>query len=176
VSRSASPARFAGRSVAPAVVEEEEYEVAVREPGISASPNRALAVTFGTLLAIWGVLGFFFAGDDGHHFAGSTGGLLWDLFLVNPLSATIWTLSAALLFIVGLGNVIGSRTANTIVGIVLLVIGVYGFIVMNTSANFLAANIATNVFNVAVGGILLLTALGADKQNIRALRADAARA
>jgi hypothetical protein len=59
---------------------------------------------------------------------------------------------------------------------VLLVIGVYGFIVMNTSANFLAANIATNVFNVAVGGILLLTALGADKQNIRALRADAARA
>lgn len=167
-----SAQQYRGRTVTWTAAEEEETEVAVKEPGISASPNRGLALTVGTLFAIWGMLGFFFAGE-GHHFFGPTGGMLWDAFGVNPALAAIWVLLAALLFIVGLGNTIGSRNANVLVGIVCLVLGVYGFVFMNTSANVFAMNTTDNVFHCIVGVVLLLTALGADKQNIRALRADA---
>lgn len=145
--------------------------MAVKEPSIIASPNRGLALTAGTLLAVWGVLGFFFAGENGNHFFGDTGGLLWNAFLVNPASTLIWVLLAAVLFIVGLGNTIGSRNANLVVGIVLVVMAVYGFVFMNTSANVFAMNTADNVFNGIVGLVLVLTALGADKQNIAALKA-----
>jgi hypothetical protein len=166
--------RESARGIVSTRVEEEETEVAVKEPGISASPNRGLALTVGTLFAIWGFLGFFFAAENADHaFFGPKGGLLWNAFGVNPAMAAIWVLMAALLFIVGLGNTIGSRNANILVGIVALVLGVYGFVFMNTSANIFAMNTVDNVFHVIVGVILLLTALGADKQNIRALRAAA---
>lgn len=154
-------------------VHEEETEVAIKEPGITASPNRALAMTAGALFAIWGILGFFFAGDDGHAFFGDTGGLLWNAFLVNPALAAVWTLLAAALIIVGLGNTVGSRNVNLLVGLVLIVLAVYGFVFTNTSANVFALNTTDNVFHAIVGVVLLLTALGADKQNIRALRAAA---
>ncbi|WP_165931296.1 MULTISPECIES: DUF4383 domain-containing protein [unclassified Curtobacterium] len=170
VQRSVSPARstpVAAQDVAP----QEETDVAVKEPSIIASPNRALALTVGTLLAIWGILGFFFAGENGHAFFGDSGGLLWNAFLVNPALASVWTLLAAALFIVGLGNTVGSRNVNMLVGIVLVVLAVYGFVFVNTSANIFALNTTDNVFNAIVGVVLLLTALGADKQNIRALRA-----
>jgi hypothetical protein len=150
--------------------------VAIKEPGIAASPNRGLALTAGTMFAIWGMLGFFFAGDGGHHFVGATGGYLWNAFEVNSALATIWVLMAALLFIVGLGTVAGSRWANMLVGIVAIVLGVYGFVFMNTSANLFAANTTDNVFHVIVGVILVLTALGADRQNLAAIRAQARRA
>jgi len=155
------------------VAQEEETEVAVKEPSIIASPNRALALTVGTLLVIWGVLGFFFAGDGGHAFFGDSGGMLWNAFQVNPALAFLWTILAAALFIVGLGNTIGSRNVNLLVGVVLIVLAAYGFVFVNTSANVFALNTADNVFNAIVGVVLLLTALGADKQNIRALRASA---
>lgn len=145
--------------------------MAVKEPSIIASPNRALALTVGTLLAIWGVLGFFFAGENGNHFFGDSGGLLWNAFLVNPALALIWTMLAAALFIVGLGNTIGSRNVNLTVGVVLVVLAVYGFVFSATSANVFAMNTTDNVFNAIVGVVLLLTALGADKQNIAALKA-----
>lgn len=150
--------------------------MAIKEPGIAASPNRGLALTAGTMFAIWGMLGFFFAGDGGHHFVGTTGGYLWNAFEVNSAMATIWVLMAALLFIVGLGTVAGSRWANILVGIVAIVLGVYGFVFMNTSANLFAANTTDNVFHLIVGVVLLLTAFGADKQNLAAIRAQARQA
>ncbi|WP_186317611.1 DUF4383 domain-containing protein [Curtobacterium sp. 9128] len=146
--------------------------MAVKEPSIIASPNRALALTVGTLLAIWGVLGFFFAGDAGHAFFGDKGGMLWDSFSVNPALAFLWTILAAAFFIVGLGNTIGSRNVNRFVGVVLVVLAVYGFVFSGTSANVFALNTTDNVFNAIVGVVLLLTGLGADRQNIRALRAS----
>uniref|UniRef100_A0A942SYU0 DUF4383 domain-containing protein n=1 Tax=Neobacillus citreus TaxID=2833578 RepID=A0A942SYU0_9BACI len=149
--------------------------MAIKEPGITASPNRALALTAGAVLALWGILGFFFAGEGEHAFFGNTGGLLWNAFLVNPALCLVWTLLAAALLIGGFGTTIGSRNINVTVGVVLVVLAVYGFVFSNTSANVFALNTADNVFNAIVGVLLLLTALGADKQNIRALRAEAAR-
>lgn len=149
----------------------EETEMAITEPGLSSSPNRGLAATAGTMFAIWGVLGFFFTHEDGHRFFGASGGYLWNAFLVNPAVCAVWTLMAALLFINALATVRAARNANLIVGIISLFLGVYGFVLMDTSANIFAANTTDNVFHVVVGVILVLTAIGADKQNLRALRA-----
>lgn len=171
-----APAHIAGPTHGASAAYEEETEVAIKEPSITASPNRGLALTVGSILAIWGILGFFFAGDDGHAFFGNTGGLLWDAFLVNPALAAVWTFLAAALLIVGLGNTIGSRNVNILAGAVLVVLAAYGFVFVNTSANIFALNTTDNVFHAIVGVILLLTAFGADRENIRALRAGAARA
>ncbi|MEK6309519.1 MULTISPECIES: DUF4383 domain-containing protein [Curtobacterium] len=146
--------------------------MAVKEPGITASPNRGLALTVGAILAIWGVLGFFFAGDGGHAFFGNEGGYLWGVFLVNPALCLVWTLLAAAMLIGGLGTTIGSRNLNLLAGIVLLVLALYGFLFMDTSANVFALNAVDNGFNAIVGFVLLLTALAADRENLRALRAD----
>ncbi|WP_214980883.1 DUF4383 domain-containing protein [Curtobacterium sp. ISL-83] len=150
--------------------------MAIKEPSIIASPNRGLALTVGGILALWGILGFFFAADAGYGFFGPKGGMLWNAFQVNPPLALLWTLLAAALLIVALGTTIASRNMNRLVGVVLIVLALYGFVFMNTSANILALNTTDNVFHAIVGVLLLLTGLGADKENIRALRAEAARA
>lgn len=154
---------------------EEETEVAVKEPSITASPNRGLALTVGAVLFVWGILGFFFAADGDPGFFSRQGGMLWNAFGVNPPLALIWVLLAAVLLIMGLGTTIGSRNGNTLVGVVLVVLALYGFVLGNTSANIFALNTTDNVFHAIVGVILLLTAFGADKENIRALRAEHAR-
>jgi hypothetical protein len=164
------PARAAAATTT-IVAPDEETDVAIKEPSIIASPNRALALTAGTVLTIWGILGFFFAHERGHAFFGDVGGLLWNAFQVNPALGAVWTLMAFALFIVGLGNTIGSRNVNLLVGILLVVLAVYGFVFSGTSANVFALNTPDNVFNAIVGVVLVLTALGADKQNISALRA-----
>jgi hypothetical protein len=171
-----APAHIAGPTYSASAAYEEETEVAVKEPSITASPNRGLALTVGAILFVWGILGFFFAADGDPGFFSRQGGMLWNAFGVNPPLALIWVMLAAVLLIVGLGNTIGSRNGNILVGAVLVVLAVYGFVFVNTSANIFALNTTDNVFHAIVGVILLLTAFGADKQNLRALRADAARA
>ena len=171
-----APAHIAGPTYTASAAYEEETEVAIKEPSITASPNRGLALTVGAILFVWGILGFFFAADGDPGFFSRQGGMLWNAFGVNPPLALIWVMLAAALLIVGLGNTIGSRNVNILVGAVLVVLAVYGFVFVNTSANIFALNTTDNVFHAIVGVILLLTAFGADKQNIRALRADAARA
>ncbi|PYY33584.1 hypothetical protein DEJ32_15815 [Curtobacterium sp. MCPF17_046] len=163
--------RGGGQPDSAIVAQEEETEVAIKEPGITASPNRALAMTAGTLFAIWGFLGFFFAQDNGGQFFSREGGFLWNSFMLNPALCAIWALLAAAFFIVGLGNTVGSRAVNLVIGVVLLVLAVYGFVFSATSANVLALNTTDNVFHAIVGVVLVLTALGADKENLRALRA-----
>ena len=179
--RMTTSARFAGTQVAgthtagpthaASAAYEEETEVAVKEPSITASPNRGLALTVGAVLFVWGILGFFFAADGDPGFFSRQGGMLWNAFGVNPPLALIWVMLAAVLLITGLGTTIGSRNGNTLVGVVLVVLALYGFVFGNTSANIFALNTTDNVFHAIVGVILLLTAFGADKQNIRALRA-----
>lgn len=155
---------------------EEETEVAIKEPSITASPNRGLALTAGALLLVWGVLGFFLAADGDPGFFNRKGGMLWDAFGVNPALALLWVLLAAAMLIVGLGNTVGSRNVNILVGAVLVVMAVYGFVFVNTSANVFALNTTDNVFHAIVGVVLLLTAFGADKENLRALHAQRAEA
>lgn len=170
-----APAHIAGPTYTASAAYEEETEVAVKEPSIIASPNRGLALTVGAVLFVWGILGFFFAADGDPGFFSRQGGMLWNAFGVNPPLALIWVMLSAVLLILGLGTTVGSRNGNVLVGAVLVVLAVYGFVLGGTSANIFALNTTDNVFHAIVGVILLLTAAGADKQNIRALRAEARR-
>ena len=45
--------------------------MSIVQPSFVTSPNRSLAMTVGSMLAIWGVMGFLFAGASGHAFVGS---------------------------------------------------------------------------------------------------------
>jgi hypothetical protein len=170
-----APAHIAGSTHGASTAYEEETEVAIKEPSITRSPNRGLALTAGTVLVIWGFLGFFLAADGDPGFFNRRGGMLWNAFGVNPALSLVWVLLAAALLLVGLGNTIGSRNMNLFVGAVLVVLAVYGFVFVNTSANVFALNTTDNVFHAIVGVLLLLTALGADKENIRAIRAQSVR-
>ncbi|MDM7888267.1 DUF4383 domain-containing protein [Curtobacterium sp. RHCJP20] len=145
--------------------------MAIKEPSITASPNRGLALTAGALLALWGFLGFFFAADGDPGFFSREGGMLWNAFGVNPAMCLLWILLAVVLLITGLGTTIGSRNGNRLVGIVLVVMAVYGFALGGTSANVFALTFADNLFHAIVGVVLLLTAFGADHENVRAIRA-----
>ncbi|MDM7885814.1 MULTISPECIES: DUF4383 domain-containing protein [Curtobacterium] len=147
--------------------------MAIKEPSITASPNRALALTAGSLLALWGFLGFFFAADGDPGFFSREGGMLWNAFGVNPALCLLWVLLAVVLLVTGLGTTIGSRNGNRLVGVVLVVMAVYGFALGSTSANVFALTFADNLFHAIVGVVLLLTAFGADRENVRALRAAA---
>lgn len=168
-----APAHIAGPTYPASAAYEEETTVAVKEPSIIASPNRGLALTAGGILVLWGALGFFLAADGDPGFFNRRGGMLWNAFGVNPALSLLWILLAAVLLIVGLGNTIGSRNGNRLVGTVLVVLAVYGFVFVDTSANVFALTTADNVFHAVIGVLLLLTAFGADKQNISALRAAA---
>lgn len=167
--RADAPAPYAGGSTATTLYQE-ETEVAIKEPSITASPNRGLALTAGALLALWGFLGFFLAADGDPGFFSRQGGMLWNAFGVNPAMSLLWVLLAVVLLITGLGTTIGSRNGNLLVGIVLVVMAVYGFALSNTSANVFALTFADNLFHAIVGVVLLLTAFGADRENIRAIR------
>ncbi|MGN7191751.1 MULTISPECIES: DUF4383 domain-containing protein [unclassified Curtobacterium] len=147
--------------------------MAIKEPSIVASPNRGLALTAGGLLALWGFLGFFLAADGDPGFFSRHGGMLWNAFGVNPAMSLLWVMLAVVLLITGLGTTIGARNGNLLVGIVLVVMAVYGFVLGETSANVFALTFADNLFHAIVGVVLLLTALGADKENIRAIRGAA---
>lgn len=170
--RAEAPAAFAGSSGVTTLYQE-ETEVAIKEPSITASPNRALALTAGSLLALWGFLGFFLAADGDPGFFSRQGGMLWNAFGVNPAMSLLWVLLAVVLLITGLGTTLGSRNGNRLVGAVLVVMAVYGFALGGTSANVFALTFADNLFHAIIGVVLLLTAFGADHENIRALRAAA---
>lgn len=170
--RADAPAPVAGPTGATTLYQE-ETEVAIKEPSITASPNRALALTAGSLLALWGFLGFFFAADGDPGFFSREGGMLWNAFGVNPALCLLWVLLAVVLLVTGLGTTIGSRNGNRLVGVVLVVMAVYGFALGGTSANVFALTFADNLFHAIVGVVLLLTAFGADRENVRALRAAA---
>ncbi|MFJ6172116.1 DUF4383 domain-containing protein [Curtobacterium sp. NPDC092190] len=145
--------------------------MAIKEPSITASPNRGLALTVGSLLALWGFLGFFFAADGDPGFFSREGGMLWNAFGVNPAMCLLWILLAVVLLITSLGTTIGARNGNRLVGVVLVVMAVYGFALGGTLVNVFALTFADNLFHAIIGVVLLLTAFGADRENVRAIRA-----
>ncbi len=103
--------------------------MAIKEPSITASPNRGLALTAGSLLALWGFLGFFFFPRRRRPgFFSREGGMLWNAFGVNPAMCLLWILLAVVLLITSLGTTIGARNGNRLVGVVLVVMAVYGFV------------------------------------------------
>jgi hypothetical protein len=128
---------------------------------LTRSPNRIVAVAFGAVYVLVGLLGFFATSNVG--FVSPDGGLLLGIFEVNPLHNVAHLLIGAALLIAGLSNVSAAKGTNTTVGAVYLVLGIIGFFIENTAANILALNTADHFLHLLSAVVLLAVGLGADK-------------
>jgi hypothetical protein len=128
---------------------------------MSSSPNRLVAVIFGAVYLLVGLLGFTATGDA--PFAGPEGGLLLGIFQVNPLHNIAHLLIGAALLIAGIAGVRPAKTVNVIVGAVYLLLGIVGFFLQG-DANFLALNVADHFLHLASAIVLLGVGLAADRE------------
>jgi hypothetical protein len=130
---------------------------------MSKFPNRVVGIFFGVLYILAGVFGFFLTSETG--FASATGPKLLDLFQINNLHNLAHVVIGVALLLAGLTGVRPARAANSVLGAVFLVVGIYGLFVANTTgpANFLALNAADNVLNFATAVVLLVVGIGADR-------------
>lgn len=135
---------------------------------MSTSPNRLLATVFGAVYLLVGLLGFTVTGGVG--IFSTDGGLLLGIFAVNPLHNFAHLLIGAALLIAGLSTVQASKTVNTTIGAVYLLLGIVGFFIADTSLNILALNTPDHFLHLGSAIVLLGAGLGADK-TVRSTRA-----
>ena len=135
------------------------------------SPLRLLAVVFGTVYLLTGLVGFAVTGFGS--LVGSVGVLA--VFELNPLHnlahmliGLLWLLSAA--------NADTARAAAQVFGLVYVVLSILGFLAIGVALNALALNTADNILHLVSGGVALLlgvfvrrdTLLGRPEQRTRA--------
>ena len=128
----------------------------------SNAPARGLNVivggAFGVIYLLVGLLGFTVSG--GHDFAGTDGGKLLGLFMVNPLHNIAHLLIGALLLAAALrGGEAAASRMNTLVGGLYLVLGVIGLFILSNDVNILALNGADNVLHFGSAAVLLAVGL-----------------
>jgi len=131
------------------------------------SPNRLVATIFGAVYILVGLLGFAVTG--GVDFIATEGGLLLGVFEVNPLHNIAHLLIGAALLIAGLKSVRAAKAVNIAVGAVYLLLGIFGFFLVDTPLNILALNTADHFLHLASALVLLGVGLGAE----RGVRTDA---
>jgi membrane associated rhomboid family serine protease len=130
---------------------------------MSKSPNRLLGIAFGILFVVAGVYGFFITSST--DFLSTTGPKLLELFATNPLHSLSYVVLGAALLIAGLSGPLAARGANTIIGVVFLLVGVVGLFLVGggNPLNILALNGADNVLHFATAVVLLVVGVGADR-------------
>lgn len=120
------------------------------------SPNRLIAVIFGAVYIVVGLLGF--TVTSGVSFLATRGGMLLGLFMVNPLHNVAHLLIGAALLISGLVSVRTAKITNTVIGAAYLLLGIVGFFLVGTAANVLALNTFDHFLHL--GSAILLLAIG----------------
>ena len=123
--------------------------------------NQTVALVFGAIYLLVGVLGFFVTTDVG--FASTQGDSLLG-FEVNPLHNIVHLLVGAVL-VLGSRTLVGARSANLAVGVVYLLVGLIGLFIASDDnpLNNLALHGLDIVLHLGTAIILLAVALGADK-------------
>lgn len=129
---------------------------------MGSSPNRIVALVFGTAYVIVGLLGFTVTADI--EFVGAEGNLLLGVFQVNPLHNIAHLLIGAALLIGGISGVRAAKIVNIIVGAAYLLLGAVGFFLVGTPANVLALNLADHFLHLGSAVILLGVGLAADRE------------
>ncbi|MFT4212369.1 MAG: DUF4383 domain-containing protein [Microbacterium sp.] len=130
---------------------------------MSSSPNRLIAVIFGAVYLVVGLLGFAVTG--GVAVVATDGGLLLGLFEVNPLHNIAHLLIGAALLAAGIVGVRSAKATNVTVGAVYLLLGIVGFFLVGTAANILALNMADHFLHLASAVLLLAVGLAADRDD-----------
>lgn len=135
---------------------------------MNGSPNRIVAVVFGAVYLLIGILGFF--ATSGVGFFDPEGGLLLGIFEVNIAHNVVHLVIGAVLLITGLRTVPAAKAANTAVGAVYLLVGIIGLFIVDSPANILAINAADNVLHFGSAIILLGVGLGLERDRHGATR------
>jgi hypothetical protein len=125
------------------------------------SPNRRISVTFGVVYFLLGLFGAVPA--KGLAFAQVDGNPLFGIFGTNPFQNAVEVIIGIGLIIAGASGAHAAKVVNRPVGVILLVIGVSGFFVAGTDYNPFAITLGSAILHTAVGALLLLTGLGADR-------------
>ncbi len=133
------------------------------------SPNRLIAVIFGAVYLLVGLLGFAVTG--GVSFLATEGGMLLGIFMVNPAHNVAHLLIGAALLISGLVSVRAAKATNTVVGAAYLLLGIVGFFLVGTAANVLALNTFDHFLHLASALVLLAVGLSADRSPVGTVRA-----
>jgi len=119
---------------------------------------QALALVFGAVYLLVGIIGFFWTGFD--NFAGnSQHEMLLGLFMINPLH----NLAHIAVGLVGLAlsrTLTGARTYGWLLAGLYAVLFVYGLIAAGKSWDFLNINAADNVLHIATAAVGLVIAVG----------------
>lgn len=124
------------------------------------SPNRLLATVFGAVYLLVGVVGFFVTSGIGFF---ATEGRNLIIFEVNPLHNVIHLAIGAALLLAGLSSVTASKTMNSTVGSVYLLVGIAGLFLPGTALNIIALNGADNVLHLGSAFVLLAVGLSQDR-------------
>jgi len=124
------------------------------------SPNRLIATVFGAVYLLVGLVGFAVTSGVGFF---STEGNNLIIFEVNPLHNVIHLAIGAALLYAGVKDIQLSRTVNTAVGAVYLLVGILGLFLLNSPLNIIALNGADNVLHLASSVLLLGVGLSLDK-------------
>lgn len=124
------------------------------------SPNRLIATIFGAVYLLVGVVGFFVTSGIGFF---ATEGANLIIFAVNPLHNIIHLAIGAALLYAGMNSTMLSKTINTTVGAVYLLVGILGLFLVGSALNIIALNGADNVLHLASAVVLLGIGLSQDK-------------
>jgi len=126
------------------------------------SPNRLVAVVFGAVYVVVGLLGFVYT--SGVDFFATSGGLILGIFEVNPFHNIAHLLIGGALLFAGVKGVAPAKATNTTIGAAYLLLGVVGLFLVGSGLNILALNAADNVLHFASAILLLGVGLMADKR------------
>ncbi|MFC9351036.1 DUF4383 domain-containing protein [Arthrobacter sp. NPDC057013] len=124
------------------------------------SPNRLVATVFGAVYLLVGIVGFAVTSGVGFF---STEGTNLIIFEVNPLHNIIHLAIGAALLYAGVKDLQLSRTVNTAVGAVYLLVGILGLFLLSSPLNIIALNGADNVLHLASAVLLLGVGVSLDK-------------
>lgn len=126
------------------------------------SLNQTVALAFGVVYALVGVIGFFWSKTFATP-APSRNGQIIGLFQVNVLHNLVH-LAIAVALIAAANTYTTARGANLAVGVTYVLVGILGlFLAGDHAANIIAVNQADNVLHLVSGALLTGVALAADK-------------
>ena len=128
--------------------------------GSRRSLNQTLALAFGAVYALVGVLGFFVSSDV--DFAGKTGASLLG-FDVNGLHSIVHLLIGVALMAASRTHAV-ARATNGTIGAVYLLLAALGPVINDTAADIIGLNGADHFLHAASGVLLVAVAMVGDRQ------------
>jgi hypothetical protein len=124
--------------------------------------NQTLALAFGSVYALVGVLGFFVSSDV--DFAGKSGASLLG-FDVNGLHNIVHLLIGVALIVASRTHAI-ARSTNVTIGAVYLLLAALGPVINDTAVDIIGLNGPDHFLHAASGVLLVAVAMAGDKRRV----------